>query len=132
MTIRPKPAWEPALKVPMTPNDTNIHDTVFGGVILSYMDLAGAAHARKEGCERCVTIAMDKVEFKLPVFMGDMVSFYCRTEKIGRTSITVSIHVWAERFMPAGENLWVTTGEATYVNIDHTTRKPKPIVRPGS
>ncbi|MHC4471208.1 MAG: acyl-CoA thioesterase [Planctomycetota bacterium] len=70
---------EPAIKVLMMPRDANVHDTIFGGVILSHIDQAGAVHTRREGCERVVTIAMDAVEFKLPVFVGDVVSFYCRT-----------------------------------------------------
>ena len=123
---REKPTREPAIKVSMMPRDANIHDTIFGGVILSYMDLAGAVQARKEGCERCVTIAMKEVIFKLPVFVGDVVSFYTETKSIGRTSITVTVHVWAERFRPAGDVLWVTEGEVTYVNVGDD-RNPRPI-----
>jgi acyl-CoA thioesterase YciA len=126
---RERPTREPALKVAMTPLDVNIHSTVFGGAILSYIDLAGAVHARKEGCRLCVTVSMKEVQFKLPVFAGDVVSLYGETKRIGTTSITVSVHVWAERARTIGECVWVTEAEVTYVNIDDATRQPIPIPR---
>ena len=123
---RTKPGREPAIKVSMMPRDTNVHNTIFGGVLLSYIDLAGAAHARSEGCDRVVTIAMKEVEFKRPVFVGDVVSFFCTTLKTGRTSLTVKIDVWAERFEPPRSCDWVTEAEVTYVNVN-PDRKPAPI-----
>lgn len=123
-----KPDREPALKVVMQPNQMNVHNTIFGGTILSYIDLAGAVHCRAAGCERCVTVAMERVEFQHPVYAGDVVSFYGRTTRIGRTSITVQISLWADRFdRPAYESEWVTEAEVTYVNIDPETRKPTPV-----
>ncbi|MHC4858528.1 MAG: acyl-CoA thioesterase [Planctomycetota bacterium] len=119
---------EPAIKVLMMPRDANVHDTIFGGVILSHIDQAGAVHTRREGCERVVTIAMDAVEFKLPVFVGDVVSFYCRTLEVGRTSIQVHVDVWAQRFPTTTDEVRVTEAEVTYVNIGED-RKPLPVPR---
>ena len=123
---RTKPTREPAIKVSMMPRDTNVHDTIFGGVLLSYIDLAGAAHCRSAGSERCVTIAMDAVEFKQPVFVGDVVSFFCTTLRRGRTSITVRVDVWAERFRRPQVCEWVTEAQVTYVNVGED-RKPVPL-----
>ena len=113
----------------MMPRDANVHATIFGGVILSYIDLAGAAHARSEGCDRVLTIAMKEVEFKQPVFIGDIVSFFATTRRVGRTSITIHIEVWAERFEPPHQCVWVTEAETTFVNVD-AERRPRPIPRP--
>jgi acyl-CoA thioesterase YciA len=119
---------EPAIKVLMMPRDANVHDTIFGGVILSHIDQAGAVHARREGCERVVTIAMDAVEFRLPVFVGDVVSFYCDTKRVGSTSIRVHVDVWAQRFPTTGEEVRVTEAEVTYVNVDEN-RESVPVPR---
>lgn len=124
---REKPGVEPALKVPMTPNHLNVHDTIFGGTILSYIDLAGSVHCRQSGCERVVTIGLKEVEFKHPVYAGDVVSLYGTTKNVGRTSMTVRIDVWAERFARPHEVEWVTEAEITYVNIDGKTHRPVPI-----
>ena len=114
---------EPAIKVLMMPRDTNVHGTIFGGVLLSYIDQAGAVHARRLGMDCVVTVAMDAVEFKLPVFVGDTVSFYGETKRTGRTSITVLVDVWASRFTGARERVHVTTAEITFVHVDEN-RKP--------
>jgi acyl-CoA thioesterase YciA len=113
-----EPVGEPAIRVLMMPRDTNVHGTIFGGVILSHIDQAGAVHARKEGLDRVVTIAMDAVEFKQPVFVGDVVSFYCETLRVGRTSITIFVDVWARRFQPSTRRDRVTAAEIVYVNVD--------------
>lgn len=123
---RAKPRREPAIKVSMMPRDTNVHDTIFGGVLLSYIDLAGAAHCRSEQSDRVVTIAMEAVEFKRPVFVGDVVSFFCSTIRRGRTSITVKVDVWAERFRLPRSCDWVTEAQVTYVNVGED-RKPTPL-----
>ena len=92
-----------ALKAVMMPRDTNPYGTIFGGVLLSYIDQAGAEGARHEmrragwPQRTLVTVAMDKVEFHEPVFVGDVVSFYTRLERVGRTSITVHVEVEADR-----------------------------------
>jgi len=113
----------------MMPRDTNAHGTIFGGVLLSYLDQAGAIEARRQGCEAVVTVAMDRVEFKQPVFVGDVLSFYVHVLKIGRTSIRVRVDVQAERFSPPYEHVAVTTAELVYVSVDRE-RRPVPIVQP--
>src|SRR5439155_649515 len=85
----------PAIKVLLLPKDTNPHGTIFGGVILSHIDLASAVEARRSGAKRFVTKAMREVEFHEPVFLGDVVNFYTETVRIGRTSITVHVEVEA-------------------------------------
>ena len=85
MTLHPK--WnEPAIRVLMMPRDTNAHGTIFGGVILSYIDQAGAIEARRQGCNLIVTVSMDKIVFHQPVQVGDLVSFWTETKRIGTTS----------------------------------------------
>ena len=114
---------EPVIRVMMMPRDTNAHGTIFGGVILSYLDQAGAIQARKLGCNRIVTVAMDTVEFKEPVFVGDVLSFWAETISVGRTSARVKIGVEAERFDPPGKIVAVTAAEVVYVAIDEN-RQP--------
>lgn len=115
---------EPAIRVMMMPRDTNAHGTIFGGVILSYLDQAGAIEARKIGSiHRVVTVAMDKVEFKQPVFVGDVLSFYADAIAIGRTSVRIRVSVEAERFEPPCERISVTTADITYVAVGED-RKP--------
>lgn len=108
----------PAIRVMMMPRDTNAHGTIFGGVLLSYVDQAGAIEARKLGCARVVTVAMDSVEFKHPVFVGDVLSFYAEVIKVGRTSARIRVSVEAERFEPPCEHEPVTTADLVYVAID--------------
>jgi acyl-CoA thioesterase YciA len=79
----------PAIKVLLLPKDTNALGTIFGGVILAHVDLASAVEARKTAAHRFVTKAMREVEFHEPVFMGDVVSFFTETTRVGRTSMTV-------------------------------------------
>lgn len=113
---------EPVIRVMMMPRDTNAQGTIFGGVILSYLDQAGAIQARKLGCNRIVTVAMDTVEFKEPVYVGDVLSFRAETLSVGRTSARVKIMVEAERFDPPGGIVSVTTAEVVYVAIDEDRR----------
>ena len=109
----------PAIKVLMLPKDTNAMGTIFGGVILSNIDLASAVEARKAAPHRYVTKAMHEVEFHAPVLLGDIVSFYTETVRIGRTSITVRVEVEAERWAaPAAERVKVTEAEVVLVAID--------------
>src|SRR5213596_3381048 len=88
---------QPAIRVVMMPRDTNPLGTIFGGLILSYIDQAGAVHARQHSQKNLVTVAMHEVKFIAPVFVGDLVSFYAETLKIGNTSITVRVTVEARR-----------------------------------
>lgn len=116
---------EPVIRVMTMPRDTNAQGTIFGGVILSYLDQAGAIQARKLGCSRIVTVAMDSVEFKEPVFVGDVLSFRAQTISVGRTSARVKIMVEAERFEPPGRTVSVTEAVVVYVAIDEN-RQPTP------
>jgi acyl-CoA thioesterase YciA len=136
-----------ALQVIMMPRDANPmptpipgvtrcgpYMTIFGGVILSYIDQAGAIGARHEvlrlGGEfpALLTVAMNRVEFKQPVLVGDVVRFLTTVERIGRTSITMNVSVESER---AGQILPVTTAEVIYVGIDVDSpeRRAKPLLR---
>jgi acyl-CoA thioesterase YciA len=117
----------PAIKVILLPKDTNALGTIFGGVILSHIDLASAVEARKAAPLRYVTKAMREVEFHQPVFLGDIVSFHTETVRIGRTSITVKVTVEAERWGAGqGEKVMVTEAEVVLVAVDDTGR-PRPI-----
>jgi acyl-CoA thioesterase YciA len=124
-----------AIQVIMMPRDTNPHGTIFGGVILSHLDQAGAIGARREVVLAggpppfLVTVAINRVEFLRPVLVGDVVKFWTRLVRIGRTSITMRIQVEAER---NGQVLQVTEAEAVYVNIDLLSgeRRPTPLLPP--
>src|SRR5436309_12066729 len=110
----------PAIRLTMLPRDTNAAGTIFGGVILSYIDLAGGIEARRHYSERFVTKAMREVVFVAPVFLGDLVTFYTRTSQVGRTSIAVEVEVEVERLGPHGnrETVKVTEAQVIYVAVD--------------
>ena len=113
-----------AIRLTMMPRDTNAHGTVFGGIILSYIDVAGGVEAvRHTRHNRFVTVAMKEVIFHEPVFIGDLVSFYARTVRVGNTSITIHVEVEAERFGTPGELVKVTEAEVTFVAIDQDRKK---------
>jgi acyl-CoA thioesterase YciA len=118
----------PAIRVMMMPKDVNARGTIFGGVILSQIDQAGAVEAMRQGADRPVTVLMRTVEFHNPVMVGDIVSYYAETLKIGRTSITVKVTVEAERRQPHPGKDIVTTAEVIFVNVDENM-KPVPIVK---
>ncbi|MGF1581744.1 MAG: acyl-CoA thioesterase [Gemmataceae bacterium] len=119
-----------AIQVAMMPRDTNPLGTIFGGVILSHIDQAGAIGARREVVRAggklpiVVTVAVNRVEFHQPVLVGDVVSFLTRKVKIGRTSITMHVQVEADR---DGEVLQVTEAEVVYVGVDGTGPERKPV-----
>jgi acyl-CoA thioesterase YciA len=119
---------EPAIRVLMMPRDTNAHGTIFGGVILSYIDQAGAIEARRQGSRFMVTVSMDKIVFHEPVFVGDLVSFWTETLRIGTTSITVKVICEAIRGNDLAKKVVVTEAQVVYVNVGDD-RKPKPIER---
>jgi len=113
-----------AIRLTMMPRDTNAHGTVFGGIILSYIDVAGGVEAiRHTKHERFVTVAMKEVIFHEPVYIGDLVSFYARTLKVGNTSITIHVDVEAERFGMHGQKVKVTSAEVTFVAINQFREK---------
>jgi acyl-CoA thioesterase YciA len=122
-----------AIQVVMMPRDCSPHGTIFGGVILSYIDQAGAIGARHEVIRAggpppfLVTVAMNRVEFKKPVLVGDVVRFLVRLVRLGRTSVTVQVSVEAER---GQQVLRVTEAEVVYVGIDPAgpERKPKALL----
>ena len=110
----------------MMPRDTNAHGTVFGGVILSYIDVAGGVEAiRHTKHNRFVTVAMKEVIFHEPVYIGDLVSFYAETMRVGNTSITIHVEVEAERFGTPGVVVKVTEAEVIFVAIDQLGKKVK-------
>jgi acyl-CoA thioesterase YciA len=114
----------PAIRITMLPRDTNAYGTIFGGVILSYIDLAGGIEARRQSSRTFVTKAMHEVVFVAPVHLGDLVTFYTRTVRIGNTSITVEVEVEAERLGVKGARdvVRVTEAEVIYVAIDENGR----------
>lgn len=120
-----------AIQVVMMPRDTNPMGSIFGGVILSYIDQAGAIGARREVQKAggplpdLLTVAVNRVEFKKPVQVGDVVRFLTRAVRLGRTSITMHIEVEAER---GTEVLRVTEAEAVYVGVDMASHKPVPLL----
>jgi acyl-CoA thioesterase YciA len=116
----------PAIRQVMMPRDTNAVGTIFGGVILSQIDLAAAIEAHTHHLGQVVTVSMDKVDFKAPVRVGDLVSFFTETRKTGRTSVTVHVAVWAQRRFGGGEQIYVTEAEVTMVAVDDDFR-PIPI-----
>ena len=131
----PTPRRYLAVKVVMMPRDTNPYGTIFGGVLLSYIDQAGAIGARHEIQQRgylpqtVVTVAMNQVEFHEPVFVGDVVSFWTEVERIGTTSLTVRVTVETERDRSVK---LLTQAQVTYVAIqlEKDRREPVPIATP--
>lgn len=118
---------DPAIRITLLPRDTHPQGTIFGGIILSYIDMAGAVEAhRRTGIERFVTVAMREVVFHEPVFVGDLVSFYAETARIGTTSITIRVIVEAQRYGGTrGERIKVTEAEVIYVAVDSNRQKIK-------
>ena len=113
---------EPSIRVIMMPKDTNAHGTIFGGVILSYIDQAAAVEAKRHGASFVVTVAMREVIFHELVYVGDLVSFYTRLVRIGKTSITIGVEVFAQRGEAGRERVKVTGAEVTFVNLDENRR----------
>jgi acyl-CoA thioesterase YciA len=119
-----------ALKAAMMPRDTNPHGTIFGGVLLSYIDQAGAVGARQAMRSRgwpdrlLVTVAMNQVEFHQPVYVGDVVSFTTTVSRIGTTSITMHVDVEADR---DGVPVKLTIAEVTYVAVSHADGERTPV-----
>jgi acyl-CoA thioesterase YciA len=116
---------QPAIRVIMMPKDTNALGTIFGGIVLSYIDQAGAVEAHRHGPGRLVTVAMREVVFHAPVFVGDLVSFFTETLRVGRTSVTVKVVVESER---AGGNAKVKVTEAVVVYVHvNAQNQPQPL-----
>ncbi|MBY4946036.1 acyl-CoA thioesterase [Cupriavidus respiraculi] len=118
------PGKNPALRVVPMPADANVHGDVFGGWIMAQVDIAGSIPAVERAQGRVATVAVNSFQFKNPVFVGDLVSFYADIEKTGRTSITVSVEVYAQRMRHSNEIVKVTEATLTYVATDES-RQPR-------
>lgn len=114
----------PELRVMPMPSDANVHGDVFGGWIMSQVDLAGAVQAIRRANGRVATVAVNSFLFKHPVLVGDLLSFYADIVRVGRTSITVFVQVYAQRNRLQGECVKVTEATLTYVATDDQ-RKPR-------
>ena len=118
------PPGVPALRVTPMPADANANGDIFGGWIMSQVDLAGSIPASRRARGRVATVAVNSFVFKQPVLIGDVVSFFARIEKVGRTSITVDVEVYAQRNPGEEVTVKVTEASLTYVAVD-ANRKPR-------
>ncbi|HTH45252.1 MAG TPA: acyl-CoA thioesterase [Oxalicibacterium sp.] len=116
----------PQLRVLPMPTDTNMNGDVFGGWIMAHVDLAGSLPAAKRANGRVATVAVNSFVFKHPVFVGDVLSIYADIVKVGNTSITVNVEVFAERNLQQAETVKVTEATLTYVATDDK-RRPRPV-----
>lgn len=128
MTTHDLPRAEPALRAIAMPADANPHGDIFGGWLLSQMDLAGSSVATRRAKGRVVTIAITEMTFHKPVFIGDEVSCYAEIVKAGRTSIAVRVESWVRRARGEIDEapIQVTAGLFTYVAVD-ADRAPRPL-----
>jgi acyl-CoA thioesterase YciA len=117
---------QPVLRIVPMPADTNAHGTIFGGWVMSQVDIAGSIPAWERAQGPVVTVAVNSFIFKEPVFVGDLVSFYARVLKVGRTSITVDVEVFAQRKRDGRAAVKVTEAQLTYVAVDDR-RQPRPV-----
>ena len=120
---------QPVLRIVPMPADTNAHGTIFGGWVMAQVDVAGSIPAWARANGPVVTVAVNSFVFKEPVFVGDLVSFYARVIKVGRTSVTVDVEVFAQRGRIGEEAVKVTEAQLTYVAVD-AARKPR--ILPGT
>jgi acyl-CoA thioesterase YciA len=125
-TVTRLPDGMPVLRVMPMPADANIHGDVFGGWIMAQVDIAGSLPAVRRANGRVATIAVNSFLFKNPVFVGDLLSFYATIVKVGNTSVTVNVEVFAERNRLQAEVVKVTEATLTYVATD-SARKPRPL-----
>ncbi|MES2841267.1 MAG: acyl-CoA thioesterase [Pseudomonadota bacterium] len=121
---------ELVMKVIPMPADCNANGDIFGGWVMAQVDLAGAVLPARHVRGRMVTVAVNQFVFKQPVRVGDILSFFSHVTRVGNTSITVEVEVFAERILAQGEYLKVTEASLTYVAIDAEGR-PQPIPREG-
>ncbi len=119
------PQSEPTLRAIAMPADANPHGDIFGGWLLSQMDLAGGTAATRRAKGRTVTVAITAMTFHRPVFIGDEVTCYAEIIKVGKTSITVKVESWVRRGT-GEEQIEVTEGIFTYVAVDGD-RRPRPV-----
>lgn len=122
----PPPDRHAVLRVVPMPADANVHGDVFGGWIMSQVDIAGSVPAARRAAGRVATVAVNAFTFRQPVFVGDLVSFYAEIIKVGRTSITVAVEVYAERQSLELQTVKVTEATLTYVATD-AQRRSRPL-----
>jgi len=115
---------EPTIRVLAMPTDTNAAGDIFGGWIMSQVDIAGSITAFRRARGRVVTVAVNSFEFHKPVFVGDLISCYAHVIRIGRTSLAVKVEVYAERNRQQEECIKVTEAVLTFVAVDEQ-RKPR-------
>lgn len=129
LTVLPPPERHAVLRVMPQPSDANIHGDVFGGWIMAQVDIAGSIPATRRAGGRVATVAVNSFTFKQPVFVGDLLSFYAEIIKVGTTSVTISVEVYAERQRLELEVVKVTEATLTYVATDdQRKRRPLPPV----
>ncbi len=114
------PKHEPELRTQAMPEDTNAAGDIFGGWLLSQMDLAGAMYAAQQIHGRVATVGIEAMSFHRPVFVGDRVSCYCTTSRVGRTSLTVHVDTWVRRRceQEGFVDIQVTEGQLTFVALN--------------
>jgi len=118
----------PVLRVPATPIDTSFSGDIFGGWIMSQVDIGGSIPALLKAKGQVVTVAVNSMTFLKPVYVGDMISVYADISKIGRTSITVDIEVYAQRNPENTETVLVSEAQLVYVAVDEKGR-PRPVLK---
>jgi len=119
------PNDQPVLRIVPMPADTNAHGTIFGGWVMAQVDIAGSIPAWERAQGPVVTVAVNSFVFKEPVFVGDIVSFYAKVLKVGRTSVTVDVEVYAQRGrVGSSQVVKVTEAQLTYVAVDER-RQPR-------
>lgn len=121
-----QPTGELVLRTLAMPADTNPAGDIFGGWLLSQMDIAGGIAAKQRSKGRTVTIAVESMTFHQPVFVGDVICCYANIERVGRTSIRIAVEAWVIRSAFEGERMKVTEGVFTYVAVDEN-RRPRPV-----
>jgi len=130
-TVQTLPATMPTTRVLAMPTDTNAMGDIFGGWIMSQVDIAASVAAHRRAGTRAVTVAVNSFQFRKPVYVGDLISCYASIQKVGNTSITVFVEVYAERDRQQIEVVKVTEATLTFVAIDKngkpmTLRSPAP------
>ncbi len=119
------PDQHPTMRLPARPRDTNTAGDIFGGWIMSQVDLAGSIAASRRAKGRVVTVAVNSFQFHKPVFVGDVVSCYANVTKVGNTSLTIFVEVYAERYPERVETVKVTEATLTFVAVDeHGKSRP--------
>ena len=117
---------QPVIRIIPMPADTNAYGTIFGGWVMAQVDLAGSVPASVRSRGKVVTVAVNSFQFKQPVLVGDLVSFYADVVKVGRTSLTVDVEVYAQRQRFGAQVVKVTEAQLIYVAVDDE-RKPRPV-----